>query len=189
MSEFRGDIYTHFHITHRALPPLENNVLLSRRYSSEDTLNTLLLCCYATSSCCSIKKKEKDSTPISAGYQVHDFTQCCVEAPSAAVPASGLLGCDATFSVARGALVLRTGGSSFDSWLDFCSNVRQVCVKHRKHDRETLKAPRAKGQGSAVKELLRRKGENKQSTSISRDLGFGRCWSPSSHWRTDKNAV
>lgn len=53
---------------------------------------------------------------------------------------------------------------------------------------ETSQTPRAKGQGSAVKELLRRKGENKQNTSISRDLGFGRCWRPSSHWRTGKNA-
>lgn len=68
--------------------------------------------------------------------------------------------------------------------LIFCSSVRQVCVKNRRHDRETFRAPRTKGHWSAVKEFLRRKGENKQNTSIRRDLGFGRCWSPSSHWRT-----
>lgn len=73
---------------------------------------------------------------------MHDVTPCFVEAPLAAVPASGLFGYDATFSVVvGGGLALRTGGSSFDSWLDFVSNVRQVCMKHRKHDRETLKAP------------------------------------------------
>lgn len=82
-----------------------------------------------------------------------DFTQCCVEAPSAAVPASGLFGSDATFSVARGgALSLRPGGSSFDSWLDFYSIVRQVCTKHCKP-----RDIKAKGQGSAVKELFKKK--------------------------------